>query len=209
MRFFAHEAIVSDSSGFFKKALEDDWAEGATRTVNLPDVCPSSFPIYVDWLYTGRFCLSAQHDMRPREDGAINDKEWGRWALCLELGDFLQDTSFKDALIDIAIEKMSYDDTYSLDVPNDIYRLTKADSPYRRLTLDIAVSMWDEEDFSGSIDQGYPIDFTADLLSAMGKKIREGVVNKSPREFFENVNACKYHEHTLTKTLCYKTKHRP
>lgn len=180
-----------------------------TTEIALPDVHPASFRIYVNWLYTGRFNIidetGGTQQLLPK-GSATTDHDWTTLRQCFELADFLQDNDYKDAMIDMFVQKMTKENKYFEELPNFIYPLTHARSPARKLAVDVAVHLWDEETYEGVREADYPVEFLADVVKRLGLRIR---LSKAPKHdvdiFFESVK-CQYHEHILTYSLCYKVK---
>ncbi|KAF9695651.1 hypothetical protein EKO04_006359 [Ascochyta lentis] len=232
--YFVHETLISNSSSFFSNALKEVWKEGVTRTVELPHVDNTNFQIYVDWLYTGPRLNFTKNDDRvyPTVDDSAEtvadeqsttqnmlqietpanktpsvDHEWTRWHQCYELGNYLQDIDFKDALIDLATEKMSSDEEYTHSFPGYIYPTSPAQSPHRKLAVDIAVKVWHKESFLEAPKADHPSEFLADLVAELGSKARTGYLTEtSVFDYFKAVAPCNYHEHVLSTTKCYLEK---
>ena len=137
-------------------------------------------------------------------DPAVLDSEWTRWTQCYELANFLQDSDCKDALIDMAIEKMMSDTEYMAELPNLIYSTSQSQSPSRKLAVDIAVNTWSVETIEGADKSNCPADFLVDVVKA-GLRRNTGEP-MGVQAFLMPKNTCVYHEHTLTKTPCYKVK---
>jgi hypothetical protein len=229
--FFVHQALLCMSSDFFSVALKREWKESITKTVQLPDIDVPIFRIYFNWLYARPHLNITEKDDRiyptanattksiteesstaaeePQSIGETPsiDHEWTRWSQCYELGNFLQDIDFKDALIDMAIEKMSSDEYYTLDLPKYIYTTSIPKSPHRHLVLDVAVNVWTQQSFAAEVAKHYPIDFMADLMARMYSGLRNRFIEEvGLYEYFRSVDTCKYHEHTLSDSTCYKKK---
>jgi hypothetical protein len=208
---FVHQAILSDSSLYFKNALKPEWNKDLHEDqVVLSGADTAIFRIYVNWLYTGHFNISNGADDRcsatPANPKTI-DHEWTRWRQCYELANFLQDSDCKDALIDMAIEKMTSDEEYLEELPSLIYSTTHSQSPLRKLPVDIAVHVWTSHTIGAADKVDYPAEFLADVVKEMGRMLRFNCVSeKAVRIFFGSIHTCKYHEHTLTDSPCYKTK---
>lgn len=207
---FVHQAILSDSSLYFKDLLKPEWnGDPFEGQLLLPDADTAIFRIYVNWLYTGRFNITGAYDkssVTPDNPRAI-DHEWTRWRQCYELANFLQDSDCKDALIDMSIEKMTSDEEYLEELPNLIYSTTQSQSPSRKFPVDIAINVWAKHIFRATNIVDYPAEFLADVVKEMGGKLRDTpVLEKGVQNFFGTINTCVYHEHTLTNTPCYKVK---
>lgn len=211
-KFFVHECIVSASSDFFKNALKSDWKEGASRTVELPTKDPEIFKIYLNWLYFGLFCITTDGNRTSASGYMSQDKEWGRWSACYLLGSFLLDTAFGDALIDMAGEKMSLEYVSFVNLSEVVYSASPRGSRHRKLAVDLAIKVWVDCHFIYTASCNYCQEFSADLIIAMGGKLRAGGAKcQSARDFFEDIDTCKYHDHTLDNTPCYieRRKHSP
>lgn len=50
--FFIHRPLLTSNSLFFAAALDGQFEEGHTQTVNLPEEAPDSFAFFAQWLYT-------------------------------------------------------------------------------------------------------------------------------------------------------------
>jgi hypothetical protein len=108
----------------------------------MPEVDSSCFQVYLNWLYTARFCTIQEDEdsESENEDGSDPlDKEWEEWQSCFEASDFLQDTAFQDALVDVAIEKMHHEGQYPSALPEAIYGSTQATSPRIMQAVDVAM----------------------------------------------------------------------
>lgn len=107
----------------------------------------------------------------------------------------------------MSIEKMTSDEEYLEELPNLIYSTTQTDSPLRKLPVDIAVNVWTSHTIQEVDEVDYAAEFLADVVKAMGGTIRLSMVpEKTVQNFFKDRNTCMYHEHTLTKSPCYKAK---
>lgn len=190
-----------------KNALKPEWDSKKERTLTLPDASPIAFHVYSSWLYTGHIGMGND----PKEDDAEEDKskaselEWDKWTLCYELGRFLQDIDFTDALIDYVTDKMRCDDEYSDHLINLVYSTTSQDSPYRKLVVDLSLNVWLPITTEALQKVGYTSEFLADLGAAFlvtKRSVRIGVYDFLHTSY--NKDACLYHEHTVTKSPCYK-----
>jgi hypothetical protein len=45
-KFYIHEHLLTFTSGFFKKAISNDWKEGVERCVKLPEASPIAFQVF-------------------------------------------------------------------------------------------------------------------------------------------------------------------
>lgn len=100
--------------------------------------------MYVDWLYTSHNSISRTEDKYKSRLGSVvtSGAGWNDWRECYELGNFIQDTDFKNALIDVVIEKVANDEEYNESLPHVIHSSSCKESPYRKLALGITVKTW-------------------------------------------------------------------
>jgi hypothetical protein len=210
-RFRVHEEHITSSSEFFKKAMSGNWKEKEARQVKLPDTTLRAFEIYVAWLYTSLFYITDDNDCENEDqdkNALIPDEEFNKWKECYTLADFVLDDDFKDALIDVLMDKMNTEGSYWYDVARLIYPHTGAESPHRQFAIDCAVKLWDSEDFDRFAEEECPVDFKDDLIMAMGANLRDGLDKERVKEFVGDIEPCQYHEHTAKNTPCYKTKRK-
>jgi hypothetical protein len=210
-KFFVHESHIRSSSEFFDRAMNGDWKEKATRTIDLPEIDPRAFSVYLKWLHSGQFFIREADDLDLDCDDAecMGDGEWSKWSASYKLGSYLMDGDFRDAFIDMAIEKMREEDHYNVDLPSDIYIYSPEGSNHRKLALDIALHSWTDSEFKLVAQREHGVDFLTDLVAALGPKLRIGLEGMSTWEFFsENIDTCRYHEHTLLgeEKPCYKSR---
>jgi len=133
--FSVHEQLICTHSPFFANALNGSWAEAHSRVVPLPDDAPSTFAVYRTWLYTGLLACT---------NGSDSD-EWELLACAYVLGERLQDSDFKDTVIDAMIEKFNkYHPNVAvdrlLDIPVSVNRgeLRDANEPTAAALADLA-----------------------------------------------------------------------
>jgi hypothetical protein len=208
--FFIHEELVRASSTFFEDALSKDWEEKQERMVRLPGVDIEAFHIYVKWLYSGRFYAVKEGDKDiNKRTGSRMDRELKRWSRCYELGNFLQDVDFKDAMIDVMIERMKEGNSgYRTRIAETLYTNSGPDSAHRIFAVDIVINLWHDEDLIADYlcHKSHPVEYLNDLIVAMATYLRDGIPNEAPAEFFQTDSHCSYHEHTGLHKPCYRTK---
>ena len=97
--FFAHESILTKGSVFFRTAMNGNWNTATSRQVELKSCTAEQFNFYLNWVY---------HEKLPVEEAkskSSSDKTYLKLAHAYILGDLLQDTAFKDAVIDCVSAK--------------------------------------------------------------------------------------------------------
>lgn len=210
-KFYVHEPFLIATSAFLKNALKPQWKGRGEKSIALPDSSAVAFGIYSEWLYTGHINiikeLGKAEPQSKSNQVATSEVEWTKWGQCYELGQFLQDADFTDALIDFAIAQMNDEEQYIDSLPKIIYPLTPKNSLHRKLVVEIATKVWLPISLKNLQSSEHPMEFLADLSIAMSNTFRDGGVKSvGACEFFKNVDTCKYHGHTVTKTPYYKAK---
>lgn len=101
--FTVHETILRAQSPFFENAMARDWKEATEHEVKLPEHTPNFFEVYSRWAYSNRITVNKLDVIQEARIAYCS-------ILCRAyiLGDTLQDTDFKDAIIDVLV---SYTDT--------------------------------------------------------------------------------------------------
>ncbi|RDW92791.1 BTB/POZ domain-containing protein [Aspergillus mulundensis] len=135
--FLIHETPARKVSDFFDKALSGPWKESKERTVELPEVDPDVFALFVHWFYFKS--LPVGHD----DIGAEKDMEYMELAKTYVLGDMLVSSALKNAAIDAIVEKSltpkADENTYypSIEEIQYIYSNTVDGADIRRLMVDL------------------------------------------------------------------------
>ncbi|KAF2496919.1 hypothetical protein BU16DRAFT_507616 [Lophium mytilinum] len=221
--FSVHETLVCSRSPFFANAMNGAWAEAESRIVPLPDDAPSTFALYRTWLYTG--LLASKSDS--------SSDEWELLACAYVLGEKLQDSDFKDTVIDAMIENPS---TTTADGPSSpettdaeateleemeffkrnpavliyIYENTPPSAPVRRLLVDHYRAAGKPDWISAEKRELLPDDFLYALsFQFMTLKAREEEGQRRPAwaPYQWDDGTCVYHEHG--GKMCYKRRKHP
>jgi hypothetical protein len=170
----------------------------------MPETLARIFEIWVKWLYTGRIFLATETDSTTSADSKGNvSYEWMRWARCYALGDFLQDSDFKDAIVDAIVEAFLACKQAPFDLPSYIYPHSLEGSAHRKLAVDVQINFWNRERL-GRADE-YPDRFLLDVLTEICPKLATGMKYQCVEKYFDLKDTCKYHDHGPDKP-CYKTK---
>jgi hypothetical protein len=203
---------------FFDNALKGGWKESHGKVVRIPEASPGVFAMYAKFLLTGLLFLQSRD---PSTD-AVNIKDvqslrkQEAWScLCLlQLADFLQASSFQDAIVDACIETLAEQRKsiptkafcFSSSMTNSIYRYSANTSPFRKFVVDLFLHTKGSE-FHHAVDATFDPNFLLDLIKATSPYV---LSEKHLQEISDPVNtheSCKYHEHTLRGEPCYKIKH--
>lgn len=196
--FTVHEDLVRKSSAFFEAALGREWLESKERMVRLPEYAAKDFMIYVQWLYSERLHMSP-------DGGAKEPTESTNLMKGYLLGDYLQDTRYKDTLMDALIEWgwSATEKDYAAIVSNWAYAVlskTPKDCPLRKFLVDLTV--WHTTSaFWVSSHQGFSNEFVAMVSVGFSTRCNDAY-RVSPLRTGAH-GYCSYHCHGDKQ--CYKT----
>ena len=120
-------------------------------------------------------------------------------------GDKIQDSDFKDAIIDALIENNKETNVYFSNA-RKVWESTPPGALIRRYMVDTYVWKGGEKWLEGKFATYFNLDFLVELGRALYKR------TKSPKDYtgvapFER-DSCLYHEHTSKRGLCYKASTR-
>jgi hypothetical protein len=206
-RFFVHADLVSQHSDFFQACLKKGWKEAEGRIVRLPDLPSDSGDAFEDFhsfLHTGKVYSA----MEGEENAPDRDKEWIRLMDAWVLGEVLLSTSFKDAVLDAVLHKLSTSISTPIGMFFWAYKYSSRGSPIRRLMVDSAVCYWGEDFFSRTYDgiseseQAAVVPFYQSAAVALLKWKLQPEIAKADNPT-ERAGTCFYHEHG--DKPCYKT----
>ncbi|OCK76077.1 hypothetical protein K432DRAFT_408480 [Lepidopterella palustris CBS 459.81] len=194
--YTVHEDLICSRSRFFANAMRHDWKESSERLVPLPDDHPSTFAVYRTWLYSGLLATR----------GFSSLEEWEILCAAYILGEKLQDSEFKDTVIDAMIEKIN--DEPALDFPPEtvveIYENTPPSSHARRLLVDLysfaGKATWLSKEKREFLHEDFLYALSVQFMKSKEKPV--GIL--AP---YQQQNTCAYHEHAARQ--CYKTKKFP
>lgn len=185
----AHKDVLIESSDFFRAASNLLWKEGKERLVRLPDVAPTTFEVYIGWLYTDEVDIAdaeATQDVREDFDLLI---------ACFALGDMLQDVHFMNSVVNRFIKQA--EDRGAVPSPCCIARLcdtVRLDSTLARVCVDYAAFDTQQEPFEKDVD-AYPEVFVMMIAKA---SVRYGELSRRKKKPV-NRKPCFYHEHPKGK----------
>lgn len=192
--FFIHESVLRSTAAFFDQALKKDWEEGKSGIINLPDIRGQDFEIYATWLYTGRVTGDDVHE---------NLRE------CYELGNYLCDADFNDALIDSIIRNIEQNGSYcSTFLFRELYTVSRENSPHRRLAVDVFVDELRNAEITAKrmVDfDNFDTAFTRDVILAFSQALQDAWSRESVYKagLWPSKDVCRYHEHANGEE-CYK-----
>lgn len=208
--FSVHESLVRQESGFVEAIFRNGWKENEKRIVRLPEHDAEHFKIFFNFIYTGFIFSSKPGDAFA--DKPEKDAEWTRLAYAYALGNYLQASDFKDAMMDAMIDKVkkskqcSHQTMYQIIYPNSV-----PGSGVRKLLVDVAATRWTWEFLKQQHSAPEWSDFFLDL-SIAHHEIRAFPSRKTI--VWDNVDTCQYHGHQnspqfeFNRMRCYKQKRR-
>jgi len=175
--FTVNEKLICESSDFFKAALAREWRESQERLVKLPSCHQKYFHIYVQWLYSGHLHVSDSGDVKTAVAKANLMQSY-------LLADFLQDSRYKDFLMDTIrewVKGSTVRECESLvqDYAEEMFRETATESSIRRLLVDAAVwrlghSFWKANKVK------LPAEFTQEAVSGFSDRCQFGSSASDP-----------------------------
>jgi len=207
--FTVYEKVITKASGFFEEELDREFKMSRERTVSLPNDTPEVFSVYKHWLYS--------HAIFSQMTEAQNKKQsWKEFTLLSDtymFGEKIQDSDFKDAVLDSLIEKAMEEVQYPSHILPAIYEGTQDGSPLRRFMVDFFAwhgygGLLTGKNLNG--DFGNP-ELRGDLLRAL-LAVRDENPSLSWTEMMKYApyvaGTCTYHDHNASETPCYKTKYK-
>lgn len=112
--FSIHKDIAVRFSDFLAAACRNGWKEAADGIVNLPDEDSTVFEIFEAFIHSGSVYSQRAGDTFTSVEGETLDHEWTRLADAWLLGETLQASAFKDAVVDACVDKLRQDNSISL-----------------------------------------------------------------------------------------------
>jgi hypothetical protein len=188
------------------------------ENINYPSETPAIFEVYSKWLYTRKLYIMPDtvNDSSPKvktvsfvDKNIASSSEWSIVIMCLHLAKTVRDINFGDALIDACISKLRMSDLTeeeSLSFPQEIYDISGVGSPWRQLSVDVAVHCWTRDQFERKKNMNLPQAFLVDLTAALGFALKDQGKRISAAQFFDNMNNCRYHAHVRSNQPCYRAK---
>jgi len=203
--FMVPDDSIRASSEFVDAAMRGPWQESQQRSISLPDFDKQDFGIYLHWLLTG-----VVHT-RQRNDHALSTllHEAVRLPELFDLGHYLLDTDFRDALSDVLVQCASEVKRVPYPFPPEygtrFYRKVPSGSPIRKLVADLIAWTLNEQELE-SLAAGKLTkepDLLLDVLLAVGGRYITRPPRNSPFDGWKT--SCKYHCYGDEKT-CYRKK---
>ncbi|KAK3062100.1 hypothetical protein LTS18_004822 [Coniosporium uncinatum] len=119
--FTMHKDLVSNSSLFFKAAINGNWKESEEGIVRLSEDAPETFDIYYKWLYFGKLFVEFEGDTTYTDGKRTSNKLLPRLTTLYQLGDKFQDHRFENAVMDALIDSVTELKAYPVGQARDVY----------------------------------------------------------------------------------------
>ncbi|KAL6824003.1 hypothetical protein V8C40DRAFT_247034 [Trichoderma camerunense] len=197
--FSVHEHLICATSDYFKTAMKGHWETSTSGSITLKEEDPEVFEIYMHWLYFET--LPVQND----NPGLEGNTEYIQLAKSYALGELLQDTNFKDAVLDGILLKCRSNATDGQSwfpvgpAIRHIYDGTPESSPARRLLVDLYtyhgrgdwLTDWASKD---DLPKQFLLDLAVETLETRACP---------PVPLSQVRGTCEYHEHQPDPNSCY------
>jgi hypothetical protein len=203
--FTIHRDLLVRHSEFFEAALRGEWREARNRTVDLQESSPQHFEVFYNFLYNGCIFTSKDGDFTPHKPGSFtgSDAEWLRLGESWALGQKILSTSFKDAVTDATLTKISESGRYPLAIFSDVYHAGSGKSGLGRVLVDVAAWKWRREHFEHEASTARTSwnNFLVDVTLALKARV-DSPTTKSP---LYTEDLCAYHDHVTEGKPCWRT----
>ncbi|KAM0720125.1 hypothetical protein Q7P37_004261 [Cladosporium fusiforme] len=193
-KFLVHEALAKRRSKFITAALKKCWDEGKQRIVTLPEVSPETFQLFCDFVNTGFCQIPVKKD---QEDAA-----WVQVTDAWLLGDYLDSTSFKDAILDTMLAAIRQTSNRPISMFQEIFGCTRSPSGMRRLLVDLVVYSWPLGTLAKQPVEERCLDFFRDVSVAIELKDKKGLISWDAPYMKDDIK-CHYHDHG-SEEGCYR-----
>ena len=164
----------------------------------------AAFEDFHSFLCAGKV-ISGETDESAELDEEKANEEWNRLVDSWVLGNVLLSGSFKDAVVDAMVHQVLMN-SVPFDIHTELYQNSSDSSPIRKLMVDFAVHLWDEEEISDIDTDDKPevqAVFLRDVAVAF-HKVKQLSKAEQLANPISSENGCFYHEHGADKP-CYKT----
>ncbi|KAE9973766.1 hypothetical protein EG328_004229 [Venturia inaequalis] len=184
--FTVHHDLITATSDFFSKALNDEFKE-RNGELRLPDHQTDHFAAYIQWLYEGRVEAEAGTAYRTFLQLTV-------------LGTYLRDRHFRNAVMSAMCHQMTIRKSWPGGLGNLAYKELPASSPFRKFCVDVwacGSSAWwfdgnRKQEMLSIATPEFWFDIVADLVRHPEKR------GQRPWLMYP----CQYHEHVEGEAKC-------
>jgi hypothetical protein len=198
VEFTVPKLSICSHSEFFETACNGRWETKRANTVQLDEMDPVIFGIFVTWMYTG-FLKSAIPVIDGISDNALLDtatrEHWDVLAKCFVAADFLQALNFQNAICDALLQNSKMQSTQlSLGAGTSVHDMgyiwenTRPESVLRSIVLNQVIHI---SSLSGTWWNELSHEFLQDLSKRSISWVRRGI--KSQNVWMDD--PCIYHTH--------------
>lgn len=194
-------------SKLFQRALnpKGTWKEVKENTVRLPEQAPENFQVFVTFVNAG--CIALDHSwvtkkMATKSKVTGDDKEWCQIAQLWIMGEYLESTSFQDALVDKTVSILQTTGKVPKTMFREIFTGSISRCGMRKLLADVAVYSWFAADLEEQKSDEAYVEFFKDVAVALKKRITDTSLSAP---YDKKDVGCYYHDHGKNKP-CYKGK---
>ena len=217
-KFLLHKNLLADRCDFFSAAFGGQFAESEQKSIQLPDIDPAEFELFVDWLYRGTLepirpngmdasvfgntCKTeADEKIRFKIEEGLEREEWPYHRLY-----YMAERWCLDELKNLAMDQIRsfhYESEILLGFEffQPAYENTREGSPMRKYITTYAMHLiFEEENSSDEIVKEFfsslsfqTEDSARDLLRDVFIGLRQRF--NSPEDPDDAAERCKYHDH--------------
>lgn len=170
-----HGERPARNSACFRAALRQEWLEGQTRTVKLPDESQAIVQHYIEYVYSGKLPANTL-----TKDSTFWDFARPHYNLLAELyvlGERRLDPKFQNGIVKefFKLSRLT-GRAPGIEFVDIIHRGTTTESPARRMAVDCAAISNDNEYWLNPEFADYNHEFWFDLCSALFRRSKPAVV---------------------------------
>jgi len=177
--FRLYRPLIVNSSDYFKKALKHEFRESETRRFDLVEDDADTFAIYAHWVIWKELAVK----LDKSETGENGRTEFQQLAYAYVLGDKLQDTRFRNSIIDALIAKRESEKLLPGSSTIDyVYMNTAESSKLRKFMVDVWVRFGSNHADIKSLSHA----FLTDLVSTQ-------YIKRSQKSLQANIKAAEYY----------------
>ena len=203
-RFIVRKDLATRHSDVIKKSFASDWKEAKENVVRFPEESSEAFQVFVTFLDAGVIHLDHFTGDRPvegQEYDRVIDKVWNQIAQAWLLGEHLDCTAFKDALVDKTVHILQT----TAQVPKMMFEKIFAGSIGRSGIRDLLDDVAAYHLFSFDLQQQSGDDVYAGYWKQVAIAYKHRITNPSLRAPYDQADVgCRYHDHAKNKR-CYKS----
>lgn len=204
--FSVHKGLISSHSPFFKAAMNEQWEEGRTNLITLPEDDPDVFKLYCCWLYNIYLVTKQERCVdQNNEDLYTGSSENARLVKAYTFGNKILDHSFCDMIVDQMIVHSHASDVFYIANHYQLFNLMRPEHPARQLLGDVVNHVMTEENLKTAMYDAFDGVAWKEIMGTF--LARRSEASPQPWELPWKVDKCRYHHHTKYGGECYR--HRP